>query len=524
MNKGYRQLLTTVTAQLMTWIPVILVVFRVRADTNDVRTLAAYIAPFVAGVAWFVVQYQRAAQMATEEGTLPRPQWFWSLATGRITNHAIELTANRPLTVVSLAQDQPAVEDIVPQRLRTSSAIGFFTLDRAGSGARREVSPAKLTSELDAQFPVGLVVVDGGEWGEREEFDQAIRAWGARHPELPIVAVATREVSAPGGKPSLRFSAIPWETLSDPPLLGITNRLLQQAAIRGQMWRATAERFRWLALGGIGLAVILAGICAGLLALTRQAQARDARELAYASQYRAALVLPEAHQRALLQAAYEVRSGAPGAVPTYLNLAADALRGGLIRAQGANPRNTNVVFLGIHADGDSTRMAEIARAPNDATPRPPFAFQTAATQLTGIAPCVAATRTAVYWYGVAHTDAYRSSTLSGWSASGQQVARFDSADQSLKLLDHTCQYLRLPSNMADDDRTELLCSPVGALPNGRLSLVGVICVSSDETTPWLGNSWARAALRTATIWLANIDWEGQTLEKLRPQQPAPSTG
>src|SRR4051812_10222321 len=290
MDKGYRQLVTTVTAQLLTWIPVALVVFKIRATPDDVRVLAAYIAPFVAGIGWFAVQYRRAGKMADEQGSLPRPEWFWSLITGRVVSHPGELGSNRQLTVVSLAQDQQTVEHIVPSRVRNAGAIGFFTLERDGTVTRRGGGGEALGSGLDAQSPVGLVLVDGGAWEDKEEYDQAIRAWGARNPELPIVAVATAEVSAPGGKPSLRFSSIPWESLQDPPLLGITNRLLQQAAIRGNLWRRTAERFRYLALGGIAAALLFAGLSSGLLAFSRRIADRSARDLACSTQYRQSVV------------------------------------------------------------------------------------------------------------------------------------------------------------------------------------------------------------------------------------------
>jgi hypothetical protein len=86
----------------------------------------------------------------------------------------------------------------------------------------------------------------------------------------------------------------------------------------------------------------------------------------------------------------------------------------------------------------------------------------------------------------------------------------------------TCEYKRLPRTIADNDRKELLCVPVGTTSNAELDPIGAICISSNESTPWVADPWVRGAVTTASIWLSPIDWRSAALAKGASPPSAPT--
>lgn len=519
VKKSYLEYVSAVASQLATWVPIVFLLLNIRSTAADTELFIKLVAISVGGVLWFAYQYRIATKMADEQGRLPRPELFWSLMTGKITSEVDDLDVNRQLLVIAPSDVTSDVEDLLPQNMRKAqgSAIIFFTIkEPAENASTREKELNGLREQLRAQNPVGIILIDNGKWDALREFDSVIRGWGATHSELPIVTVHAQAASGPGTSPSLGFSGIPRNSLNRPALLGLTNRLLQQTAIRGKLWKGTAGKLRYIALGAGACAIVSASIAAGFVVIAQTAQQDAEAALRASEQFREALTFSENYQSAFLDnsRAYRdesysdsVSASAEQAAELLVASGAAALRDALQRAHGGAPKGTNVVLHGMVRNGPAFTVVEITRDPPTKSERQPFGYNPSQQHFEGIAACAVAIRAAVYWSGVSSMDPPRTDSMAAWSLSGPQIAEYSRRSHQLRFKNISCEYLKFPSEIPDDERRELLCVPVGSSATVGSVPVGSLCVSSNADRSWLHQAWVRNALGTAALWMAPFDWK-----------------
>ncbi|HKP75736.1 MAG TPA: hypothetical protein VJT67_09355 [Longimicrobiaceae bacterium] len=526
-RKSFSEQLSTVTAQLITWVPIALLLLRIRSNEKDTKLLVTCLALAVTGIIWFAFQIRDASREADEKGVLRRPEAFWSLVTGKVSSRVRDLNANRELFVVGGAGVAPVADLFVPKRERPDNApISFFTIQKAdGTAKEREAEIGDLRHRLESRHPVAVILIDDGDWAQLRDYEASIRDWGATHSELPILAVQTDRIRGGGLNPSLAFSAVELRRIARAPVAGLADRLLQQSALRGELWRKTATNTRYIALAGIACTMLFGAIAVGFIMLVRSEQERSETAARASLLYQQALLYPNANQLAALKTAQEYRRNPAAGAAAMLQAANEALRTAIFTAHPRRGDDANVVFLAAEAVGDSVQIVEVARSPVDNFVRVPFSYRASSDRLYGIGTCAVATRHAVYWRGVNQPGRFETDSIAAWETSGTAAGSYDAGDHVLRVAGRSCEYKRLPGTIADNDRNELLCVPVGTTSNSELEPLGAICVSSDEDSPWVVEPWVRDAIRTAGIWLAPIDWQSAARAKGggSPSPPPAST-
>ena len=522
-RKSFSEQLSTVTAQLVTWVPIGLLLLRIRSDETDLKLLVTCLGLAITGLVWFAFQVREVGRRAEETGVLRRPEAFWSLVTGRVAGRVRDLNANRELFVVGRAGIAGAAELFTRARRDRSdhSPVSFFTIQKDSATAReRDAEVGDLRQRLEARHPVALILIDDGDWAELRDYEAAIREWGAAHSELPILAVQTDRIQAGGLNPSLTFSAVELRRIARAPVVGVADRLLQQSALRGELWRKTAAQTRYVALAGIACAVLLGAGMIGFITLVKSEQARSDSTSRTSLLYQQALLYPESNQLAALRTAQEYRRDPAGGAAAMLQAADEALRTALFTAHQRQGEDANVVFLAAVGGSDSVQIIEVARSPMDNFQRRPFGYRAASDLLDGIGTCAIATRHTIYWRGINQPGRFQTDSIAAWETSGTAAGTYDAGAHVIRVGGRSCEYKRLPRTVADNDRNELLCVPVGTTSNSELDALGAICVSSNENGPWVGDPWVRGAVSTAGIWLAPLDWSSAATARGGPS-PGP---
>jgi hypothetical protein len=515
-RKSFSDQLSTVTAQLVTWVPIILLLLRIRSNEKDVKLLVTCLGLAITGIVWFAFQIRDVSREADEKGVLRRPEAFWSLVTGRVSSRVRDLNANRELVVIGRAGVAGVAEIFAPaKRDRTdNSPISFFTIQKDSATAKeREAEIGDLRLRLEARHPVALILIDDGDWAELRDYEAAIREWGAANSELPILSVQTDRVQGVGLNPSLTFSAVELRRIVRAPVAGLADRLLQQTALRGELWRKTAASTRYVALAGIACTVIFGAVAIGFITLVRSEQERSDSTAQASLLYQQALLYPNSNHVAALRAAQEYRRDPARGAGVMLQTADEALRTAIFTAHPRRGEDANVVFLSAVGGSDSVVIIEVARSPEDNFPRQPFSYHATSDHLDGIGTCAIATRHAIYWKGVNQPGRFQTDSIAAWETSGTAAGTYDAATHVIRVGGRSCEYKRLPRTIADNDRKELLCVPVGTTSNAELESMGAICVSSNEASPWVADPWVRGAVTTASIWLSPIDWRSAALAK-----------
>jgi hypothetical protein len=398
---------------------------------------------------------------------------------------------------------------LIPSQIghTSDSPISFFTITKDGGTAKeREEELEDLQRRLESRDPVAVILIDAGEWSNRRDYEAAVRAWGATHAELPILVVQTEQIRAGGPNASLDFSVVELRRISHAPALGLANRLLQQTAIRGELWKNTANYLRYVALIGLACSILLGATTAGFISFVGTEQARNADNIQSVLIYQNALSYPTSNHVAALKTAQEYRTNPSVHAVNLLQTAAEALQTALLTAHRRQSDDSNVVFLSVGASPDSVKIVEVARAPADNIVRHTFSYATTSDWLDGIGPCAIATRHAIYWKGISQPGRFKTDSIAAWEASGNGAGNYDANAHSIRVAGRSCEYKRLPPDIPDNDRRELLCIPVGTNSNANLEPLGAICISSNEARSWLVAPWVRNAVTTAGIWLAPIDW------------------
>jgi len=526
-RKSFSQQLSTVTAQLVTWVPIVLLLLRIRSNEADVKLLVTCLGVAVTGIIWFAFQIRDVSREADEKGVLRRPEAFWSLVTGKISSRIRDLNTNRDLFVVGHTAAGAAAEVLVPnKRDRTENApISFFTIQKdSGAGREREAEIAELRHRLEARHPVAVILIDDGDWADLRDYEAAIREWGAAYSELPILSVQTDNVRAGGRNPSLMFSAVELRRIVRAPVAGLADRLLQQTALRGELWRKTATQTRYVALAGVACSLLFAAVAIGFIAFVKGEQERSAGIARASLLYQQALLYPNGNQVAALKTAQDYRRNPAGGAGAMLQSADEALRTALFTAHPRRGEDANVVFLSAVGVGDSVLIVEVARSPEDNFARQPFSFHATTDHLEGIGTCAIATRHAIYWRGTNRPGRFQTDSIAAWETSGTAAGTYDAGARVIRVAGRACEYKRLPRTIADNDRNELLCVPVGATSNADLDPVGAICVSSNEPSPWVVEPWVRRSITTAGVWLAPIDWASAAHAKAAAPPTSGTTG
>jgi hypothetical protein len=497
--------------QLLIWVPFVFSYLQIEASKTDIRLLSLFAAAATAGVLWFGMEWRRAAKMADEEGKLPEPQGFWSVVTGRIISRISQRGPDGPILVLvpSDANKEGEFVKAAYSQVYGRGKLVFVRIDEFPLDPTERKAEVKKC--LDGQNPLAVVPIDNGSWGKILDVDIAVRAWGARFPDRPILAIQSPQVGdVEGTKPSLHYSsvALPPTTSTAVPFEMMT-RLFGQTLNRGELWKESAQRSRYFALSASAVAIIVISLLsAGTIVLRRQqlehgAELRRARSMI--EWYKQALIFPEEAENFYLNGV-SVYNDSAHAVDPLMRSTAAAIRAALYNANGQNPRNTNVVLLALFQSGDSTNAIEVARAPADESIRQPFPVGNTG-DLDGIAPCAVANKRTIYWRGLARAGQEpQTDSIGAGSAKGGTPGKYDSSNKRLYVNSSSCQYRKLSLTSADDNRRELLCTPVGSTSGLSLPSLGVICVSSNSERSWLAEGRTAEALEAWARWTAPLPW------------------
>lgn len=438
MKRSYREVVNTVAAQLLTWVP-LLVLLGIGPSAATLNAVIPAIAAAIGGVVWFIGQAKHASNKVDDTGHLPKPEAFWSLVTGKISNRARSLAGIGQIVVVvpAGARTEGAMLESAYGEGTNQSPLIFVPLPDANDKDKdARISYLKtLLGKEDDEETFAVVVVDDGRWHLEGEVESLIREWGRRNPEKPIVSVLSSGVGTASGLPaSINFNSVPINAVVRPPYAALTNRLLQQTANRGESWKQHASFSRMVVGGTLAVTIACAAFAVEISRATLSRERARASTLAATrdslKHFRKSSEVPGALRAGMLVSAASVRRNTPiSALEAHRQLLVkevDALREALINAHGGQPQNTTIVLLSLQ-DGTGPRgkrVVEIGRAPSDNAIRQPFPLMEGAAQIDGIAPCAIATGIAVHWRGKATSFTDQTDSLAAWLVSGEPAGQY----------------------------------------------------------------------------------------------------